>query len=216
MGVKKSQNTKRPVETDDRKEIIALQDELDKVKANLARRIGFIDQLLATLPNLAYIYDLHEKRIIFANEVSIPLLGYPTDAILSMDSATLKELVHPEDIEHVQAHYSAYSQAASDGMFELEFRIKHSYGDWHWISIRETPYEHDPEGSVTRVLGTAEDATERRLAQEKIWYASTHDSLTGLYNLSYYEEEISRLERGRRYPVTAITADVDGIKEVND
>jgi diguanylate cyclase (GGDEF)-like protein len=62
----------------------------------------------------------------------------------------------------------------------------------------------------------AEDITVSRLAQEKIWYLSTHDSLTGLYNRAYYQEEITRLERGRRFPMTVLIADIDNLKNVND
>jgi len=47
-------------------------------------------------------------------------------------------------------------------------------------------------------------------------FLSTHDPLTGLYNRSYYEEELVRLGRGRAFPVSVIVADLDGLKDVND
>lgn len=43
-----------------------------------------------------------------------------------------------------------------------------------------------------------------------------HDTLTGLYNRAYFEEEMARLERGRTFSMSAVVADVDGLKRVND
>jgi len=43
-----------------------------------------------------------------------------------------------------------------------------------------------------------------------------HDPLTGLFNQSYFQEEIARLERGREFPVSILIADVDNLEEVND
>jgi diguanylate cyclase (GGDEF)-like protein len=54
------------------------------------------------------------------------------------------------------------------------------------------------------------------MAEEKVAYLNTHDSLTGLYNRSYFQEEITRLERGRRFPVTVLMADIDNLKQVNE
>ncbi|MHB8157013.1 MAG: HD-GYP domain-containing protein [Desulfocucumaceae bacterium] len=45
---------------------------------------------------------------------------------------------------------------------------------------------------------------------------SFHDSLTGLFNRAYFEQEMTRLESGRHYPAGIIVCDVDGLKLVND
>lgn len=60
------------------------------------------------------------------------------------------------------------------------------------------------------------DVSERKHAEEKLRYLSTHDILTGLYNRAYYEEELARLEHGRHFPVSVIVADVDSLKAIND
>ena len=43
-----------------------------------------------------------------------------------------------------------------------------------------------------------------------------HDTLTGLYNRAFFEEEMRRLDGSREYPITIISADVDGLKLIND
>jgi two-component system chemotaxis sensor kinase CheA len=64
--------------------------------------------------------------------------------------------------------------------------------------------------------GLIRDVSERRETIDKLEYMSMHDSLTGLYNRSYFEEEMRRLENSRRNPVALILFDVDGLKLVND
>jgi two-component system, cell cycle response regulator len=53
-------------------------------------------------------------------------------------------------------------------------------------------------------------------AQEELRHLSTHDILTGLYNRTFFEEELKRLSLGRRFPVSIVAADVDCLKLVND
>jgi diguanylate cyclase (GGDEF)-like protein/PAS domain S-box-containing protein len=190
--------------------------DLEQCQLELQRKDAFLEHLLITLPNPSYIFDLSIQRVVFLSPTSSPFLGYTAKKILAFDAAKLELLLHPEDLERVRAFYQAYQQVGDGDVLELELRLRHSIGDWHWISIRETPYVRDSDGKTIQVMGTAEDITERMLAREKLWYTSTHDSLTGLYNRFYYEEELARLERGRRFPVTVMIADVDDLRKVND
>jgi len=57
---------------------------------------------------------------------------------------------------------------------------------------------------------------EKQEAEDKVRYLSHHDPLTDLYNRAYFEEEMSRIERGRHFPVSIMMADLDGLKKVND
>jgi diguanylate cyclase (GGDEF)-like protein len=47
-------------------------------------------------------------------------------------------------------------------------------------------------------------------------HVSTHDSLTGLYNRSYFDTELERVSAGRLFPTGLIVADLNGLKQVND
>ncbi len=53
-------------------------------------------------------------------------------------------------------------------------------------------------------------------ARQELLYMSTHDALTGLQNRGCFDAELERLGNGRRFPVSIIVADVDGLKVVND
>jgi len=60
------------------------------------------------------------------------------------------------------------------------------------------------------------DITERKRMEQQLKYLSLHDSLTGLYNRTYFEQEMRRLADGRYAPVGLIICDLDALKFVND
>jgi diguanylate cyclase (GGDEF)-like protein len=57
---------------------------------------------------------------------------------------------------------------------------------------------------------------DRKRVEEKIHYLGIHDSLTGLYNRAYFDEEMKRLDSGRQFPVSVLMADIDDLKGIND
>jgi len=60
------------------------------------------------------------------------------------------------------------------------------------------------------------EISERKAAEEKMMYFSMHDPLTGLYNRTYFEEEMKKLEKENCSNVGLIMCDVDGLKLIND
>jgi len=60
------------------------------------------------------------------------------------------------------------------------------------------------------------DLTEYKKIEKQLRFMSFHDSLTGLYNRAYLDEELIRFASGRFNPIGFISIDVDGLKLVND
>lgn len=60
------------------------------------------------------------------------------------------------------------------------------------------------------------DITARKKAEKYLEYLGKHDVLTKLYNRSFYNGEINRLQRNRLSPVSCIFMDMNSLKEVND
>jgi diguanylate cyclase (GGDEF)-like protein len=71
-------------------------------------------------------------------------------------------------------------------------------------------------GLMEGVAAHIGEALMRKQAEEKVRYISFHDSLTGLYNRRYMEEEMHRLDTERQLPISIIMADVNGLKQIND
>jgi diguanylate cyclase (GGDEF)-like protein/PAS domain S-box-containing protein len=70
-------------------------------------------------------------------------------------------------------------------------------------------------GNVKAIQCCIYDVSQRNHDEEKIEYISIHDSLTDLYNHAYFQEEMSRLERGRLFPVSIVMIDIDGLDAIN-
>ncbi len=68
----------------------------------------------------------------------------------------------------------------------------------------------------TVYMVTARDVTERKYIEEKMNYLSYHDMLTGLYNRTFFEEEMIRRDKCGEESVGLIIFDLDGLKLVND
>lgn len=111
--------------------------------------------------------------------------------------------------------------AADDELFSCggtkiyESSIAFSDGIVHDVILYMATF-NDMDEKLAGLIGTIVDITERKQAEEKLRYMSTHDPLTGLYNRAYFQEELERLEQGRQFPVSIVVADIDRLKYVND
>jgi len=72
------------------------------------------------------------------------------------------------------------------------------------------------EESWDRILFSNVDITERKLAEEQLFFVSLHDMMTGLYNRAFFEEEMVRLGKSRLRPVSILIGDMDNLKKIND
>ncbi len=61
-----------------------------------------------------------------------------------------------------------------------------------------------------------EEIARAREREEKIKYLSFHDSLTGLYNRAYLDNEMERIDTSRQLPISIIMADINSLKVIND
>jgi two-component system sensor histidine kinase UhpB len=82
---------------------------------------------------------------------------------LYQDAQCWLKAVHPEDRENVLAHLPGMDR----GEFNQEFRIAGLDGRVRWIQYRAFPVFND-QGAVYRIAATAEDITERKLAEEQL------------------------------------------------
>ena len=81
------------------------------------------------------------------------------------------------------------------------------------VEISMSPVEYEDGLHVVAII---RDVRRQRKIERELRYASTHDALTKLYNRHFFEAELDRIERGRRYPVAILVFDIDGLKRVND
>lgn len=72
------------------------------------------------------------------------------------------------------------------------------------------------EGVLIGAVVTFMDITERKKIFDEIKYLSYFDSLTGLYNRTFLNVELKRLDIERNLPISIIMGDANGLKLTND
>ncbi len=92
------------------------------------------------------------------------LLGRPpTEALTRL--AQWDGLVHPEDANAVRREFQ---RGPRPGYREVEYRVRNGAGEWRWILERAKAVAFGPDGAPRRIVGTFQDSTSRRLAEEAL------------------------------------------------
>jgi diguanylate cyclase (GGDEF)-like protein/PAS domain S-box-containing protein len=205
-------------ETDSRlkTDLMNVEKELTRANLELKRMTRMVDGIVAASPNIVYIYDLETGERTFSSQELVSLLGYSAKSLTQNKGNFIRSLIHEEDAERAKKHYQRCGSLTDGEVAVLECRMKHADGEWRWISSHDTPYQRSLDGDVVQVIGVLEDVTDRRRVEDQLWHVSTHDSLTGLYNRMFFEEELRRMDRGRAFPVSVLMVDIDDLKTVND
>jgi PAS domain S-box-containing protein len=95
-------------------------------------------------------------------------LGYDAAGIDPHDSgARWAALVHPEQRDAVALELQKLL-AGSTESFEIEYGIRASDGDWHWMVERGRVAERDAQGRPVRLLGICADVTDRKHADQAV------------------------------------------------
>ena len=136
-------------------------DKLDQAEA-LRESQRFVQRILDVTPDLVYIYDLAEGRNVYANRSALDFLGYTPEQIQSMGPALFENILHPEDVAVVADHQARFAEAGDNETREVEYRMRHANGQWRWMHSREVLFLRDAQGAALRILGSAEDITDRK------------------------------------------------------
>jgi len=159
-------------------------------------------------------WNIQTGNVVF-NEQWSAMAGYSLEELKPLSIQTWEQLCHPDDLELsnalVQKHLDGKTKT-----YQCEARMKHKQGEWIWILDQGQVIERDDFGHPLRMIGTHIDITERKQLEVKLKKMSFYDSLTGLYNRNYFEEEMTRLSGGRHSPLGIIVCDLDGLKFIND
>jgi diguanylate cyclase (GGDEF)-like protein/PAS domain S-box-containing protein len=141
--------------------------------------------------------------------------GYTAEE-LGGSAAILERLIPEEDRPRAFGVLEALSRGESPVTAEVRWRTRS--GEVRLISWSSTALTA-PDGSVTHIVGTGIDVTDRTRLERRLRHLADHDDLTGLINRRRFQEELERhLTHGRRYGMTGalLLLDLDGFKAVND
>jgi PAS domain S-box-containing protein len=138
------------------------------LEAMLKQNDHFLQQVLDTTPDGICIFDMNEKRLIYANRGVEECLGYSFDALKSMPGGILKHLSHPDEAQKVAQHLRLLATTRDDSVFVIQSQLKHRNGDWRFLSFRNRVLRRADNGKPRLILSTLHDVTESWRAEETI------------------------------------------------
>jgi diguanylate cyclase (GGDEF)-like protein/PAS domain S-box-containing protein len=125
----------------------------------------------------------------------------------------LWEEIHPEDRNRVKGELQSLLE--KDGLektMEVRYICKNamvSYIELTAVNLKNNP-------NIKGILINYHDITQRKMREAKILHLNYHDSLTGLYNRRFFEQEKEHLDTEGQLPLSVITGDINGLKIIND
>jgi diguanylate cyclase (GGDEF)-like protein/PAS domain S-box-containing protein len=148
----------------------------------------------------------------YVNSAAERVTGYGRDELLQMD---FWDVIHPEFRDLIRDRGMA-RQRSEDVPSGYEVKILTKAGEERWVDF--TAGTIDFEGAPA-VLGTAFDITERKIAEEALRDAASHDPLTGLLNrragLAAIEERLEEAKSSNT-SFSMFVMDLDKFKAIND
>jgi len=182
-----------------------------------------LSDIINFLPDATMIVDTN-SRVIAWNHAMEEMTGVKAD-----------DMIGKSDYEYAIPFFGKRRPILVDFVLNPDFKIEQAYsnvnkaGEIITVEVNNVRLKGKESIVWTKVapifnaarekVGAIEsirDITEQKMVEKQLRYLSTHDNLTGLYSRAFFEEERSRAERGRSFPVSIVMLDIDGLKWVND
>lgn len=183
--------------------------------------------LVNSSPDFIYTLD-QDGCFTFINERVGNLLGYNKEELIGQHYTCL---IHDEDMaraEHVFNERRTSERCARNVELRLKFNPGHRRprimtGRYRTVELSATGmYEPTDNKFETRFMGTygvAKDVSDRKQAEETVYYQAYHDLLTGLPNRALYRDHLGlALAQSKRSHQTMaiLILDLDHFKVIND
>jgi diguanylate cyclase (GGDEF)-like protein/PAS domain S-box-containing protein len=199
-------------------------DALESVNQLLVHYEGTIDQLSQAEQKYRGIFDNAPVGIFRISPAGRPLslnrrmaeiYGYdgPDQLMEQVSNVAHQLLVEPDQLAHWTRSIEESGMASG-----IEAQVYCRDGERKWLSLNIRAVR-DAEGALTYIEGTAEDVTERRLAEEKIQYLAYYDALTGLPNRTLFDTQFAEaiaLARREKKNAAVLLFEFSRFKIMND
>jgi PAS domain S-box-containing protein len=120
-------------------------------------------QMADNILEVYWMIDVETKHVVYINPAFEVVTGRSCETLRD-DPISYQELFHPEDRVRI---LTRLEEAIHTGQFDEEFRIIRPDHATRWVWVRGFPVR-DGEGRVRRLVGTAQDITARKIAEEQM------------------------------------------------
>ena len=131
--------------------------------------------------------------------------------VKKIQGKSLDEVLNKEAAEKIITNYQKVLAEKSTVTYEEEFKTGKKNKTYQ---TKLSPIT--VAGEVVEIVAIIRDITEIKKSEEEVEYLTFHDSLTGVYNRAYFNEELKRYNTKRQLPLSIVIGDVNGLKLTND
>ncbi|WP_198673741.1 EAL domain-containing protein [Algibacillus agarilyticus] len=191
---------------------VALETEQQKFQSLSQTHYRILDSLNSVVLELNY-----EGRISFLNDAWYQLFGF---LVIESIGRLFTEFVHDSE--------SNFTETVEKSIFDLlhghktnyyvELKLARQDGASIWCELNLSPY-YDENDTLIGIAGTIDDISVRKKAETRLRHVALHDSLTGLNNRYYFENELLSIGQAAAKNKThhcLLYLDLDHFKVIND
>ena len=176
-------------------------------------------QTLALAGARAYVWDWQpdEGELFVSPEIG-RALGQQMTFQEGVTGEAFLESIHPADRP---AYLAAVEQATIDGRrpIERKFRLRHGDGSYRWFELKARSIAGRGLRAA-RCIGTLNDVTNSKIAEERLLQDAVYDRVTGLPNRALFVDRLERaIEKAGAIETSGLfvlIVDLDRFKMVND
>lgn len=132
----------------------------------------FARKVLSASLNGIYIFDCRLGRNVFVNTQYTMITGYSCEDLKALGKQQFIQRYHPDDRSRVSDHMDTIVRSG-DAVREIEYRFRTKDGRWIWCLSRDAVFSFDQNGTVSQIIGTFIDITERK-SSERMLRESEH------------------------------------------
>lgn len=128
----------------------------------------FIQQIANSTPDIIFVIDLDEEKIVYVNGKVREYLGLTPEALYSGGPAVFQKVVHPDDDEPRLEQLDVLNALQENETRETQVRLKSASGAWRWFKVRDTVFKRHSDGSVWQTIGLVQDIDDLKTAHDRI------------------------------------------------
>ncbi|MCC2098648.1 MAG: diguanylate cyclase, partial [Hyphomicrobiales bacterium] len=174
----------------------------------------FLNSVIDHMPGSVIVKQPDTLQYLLINRQVENLLGLPRDQILGK---TAKELFSSEQADQINRRDWHVLTDTDQSVHDAE-QIVITPGRGRRKIATKRIVVRDKDNVPAYLITMTEDVTDKRLAEQRVRYLAMHDTMTGLYNRTYFHEQLEHhlTSSDADGELALILIDLDGFKEVND
>jgi PAS domain S-box-containing protein len=139
-----------------------------KAENSLMKSQHFSKTIAESIPSSLYVFDLEKNEYIYSNRDILKILNYNEEDVEKNRQKLMRNIIHSKDLKRNDERLKRFYTLRDGEIVETEYRLKHADGRWRWFYSRDLIFNRLPNGKPKQILGTAQDITDRKEAEEEL------------------------------------------------